>query len=75
MAVSAPPPIPPPPPPEAPVPPDLDAWGRSLPYETTANVEVPARLVDQVIGQDDAVEVAKKAAQQKRHMLLIGEPG
>ncbi|HEV8049173.1 MAG TPA: ATP-dependent protease LonB [Thermoplasmata archaeon] len=46
-----------------------------MPYETTANVEVPARLVDQVIGQDDAVEVAKKAATQKRHMILIGDPG
>jgi ATP-dependent Lon protease len=38
-------------------------------------VEVPPRLLDQVIGQDDAVEVAKKAATQKRHMMLIGEPG
>jgi Lon-like ATP-dependent protease len=38
-------------------------------------VEVPARLLDQVIGQDDAVEVAKKAATQKRHMILIGDPG
>jgi ATP-dependent Lon protease len=28
-----------------------------------------------VIGQDEAVEVAKKAATQKRHMMLIGEPG
>lgn len=28
-----------------------------------------------MIGQDDAVEVAKKAATQKRHMILIGEPG
>ncbi|MCI4344293.1 MAG: ATP-dependent protease LonB [Thermoplasmata archaeon] len=46
-----------------------------MPYETTANVEVPPRLLDQVIGQDDAVEVAKKAATQKRHMILIGEPG
>lgn len=36
---------------------------------------MPARLLDQVIGQDDAVEVAKKAATQKRHMMLIGEPG
>jgi Lon-like ATP-dependent protease len=54
---------------------DLDRWGKELPYQTTANVEVPARLLDQVIGQDDAVEVAKKAALQKRHMMLIGEPG
>lgn len=54
---------------------DLDEWGRALPYATTANVEVPPRLLEQVIGQDEAVEVAKKAATQKRHMMLIGEPG
>lgn len=63
------------PPSEPPVGGDLDAWGRTLPYETTANVDVPPRLVDQVIGQDDAVEVAKKAATQKRHVILIGDPG
>jgi ATP-dependent Lon protease len=54
---------------------DLDEWGRGLPYSTTAKIDVPPRLLDQVIGQDDAVEVAKKAATQKRHMILIGEPG
>ncbi|MCI4330959.1 MAG: ATP-dependent protease LonB [Thermoplasmata archaeon] len=54
---------------------ELDSWGAALPYQTTAQVEVPPRLLDQVIGQDDAVEVAKKAATQKRHMILIGEPG
>src|SRR5579871_2132933 len=54
---------------------ELDSWGRALPDASTATVEVPSRLLDQVIGQDDAVEVAKKAAQQKRHMILIGEPG
>lgn len=54
---------------------ELDTWSKNLPYETTAQVEVPPRLLDQVIGQDEAVEVAKKAATQKRHMLLIGEPG
>jgi len=32
-------------------------------------------LVDQVIGQEHAVEVIKTAAKQKRHVLLIGEPG
>jgi Lon-like ATP-dependent protease len=53
----------------------LDEWGRTLPYANTSQVEVPPRLLDQVIGQDDAVEVAKKAATQRRHMILIGEPG
>ena len=62
--------------PSAPAPPgDLDQWGRTLPYANTSQIEIPTRLLDQVIGQDDAVEVAKKAAMQKRHMILIGEPG
>ncbi|MFY9716536.1 MAG: ATP-dependent protease LonB [Thermoplasmata archaeon] len=54
---------------------ELDSWAATLPYQSTAQVEVPARLLDQVIGQDEAVEVARKAATQKRHMILIGEPG
>jgi ATP-dependent Lon protease len=54
---------------------ELEAWGKSLTYQSTAQLEVPPKLIDQVIGQDDAVEVAKKAAAQKRHMILIGEPG
>lgn len=44
-------------------------------FETTAEIKVPEKLIDQVIGQDHAVEVIKTAATQKRHVLLIGEPG
>ncbi|MGA7861067.1 MAG: ATP-dependent protease LonB [Thermoplasmata archaeon] len=54
---------------------ELEAWGKTLTYQSTAQLEVPPKLIDQVIGQDEAVEVAKKAAAQKRHMILIGEPG
>ncbi len=54
---------------------ELEAWGKSLAYQSTAQLDVPPKLIDQVIGQDEAVEVAKKAALQKRHMILIGEPG
>jgi Lon-like ATP-dependent protease len=54
---------------------DVDTWASTLSFRTTQEVEVPTRLLDQVIGQDEAVEVAKKAAQQKRHMILIGDPG
>jgi len=43
--------------------------------KTTADVHVPERLIDQVIGQDKAVEIIKKAAKQKRNVLLIGPPG
>ncbi len=43
--------------------------------KTTAEIPVPERIIDQVIGQDKAVEIIKKAARQKRNVLLIGEPG
>ncbi|HTP55615.1 MAG TPA: ATP-dependent protease LonB [Thermoplasmata archaeon] len=58
-----------------PAPSELDTWAATLPYQSTAQVEIPPRLLEQVIGQDEAVEVARKAATQKRHMMLIGEPG
>lgn len=47
----------------------------TLKFNSTADIKVPKRIIDQVIGQDEAVEVIKKAAQQRRHILLIGEPG
>ncbi|MDO8656794.1 MAG: ATP-binding protein, partial [Nanoarchaeota archaeon] len=43
--------------------------------KSTKNIAVPAKIVDQVIGQDEAVTIIKKAALQRRHVLLIGEPG
>ncbi len=44
-------------------------------FQSTAEIDVPKQIVEHVIGQEQAVEVIKKAAQQKRHVLLIGEPG
>lgn len=44
-------------------------------FKSTAELKVPEKLVDQVISQESAVEVIKKAALQRRHVLLIGEPG
>lgn len=44
-------------------------------YKTTEEIEVPKRIIDQVIGQDKSVEIIKKAAKQRRHILLIGPPG
>ncbi len=54
---------------------DLKELLGGLEFETTAEIEVPKRLIDQVIGQDHAVEAIKKAAVQKRHVMLIGSPG
>jgi len=53
----------------------VEDWIKGLEFKTTDQVEIPPSLGDQVIGQDDAVYVIKKAAEQKRHMLLIGDPG
>lgn len=44
-------------------------------YENSGDVEVPERIVDQIIGQEEATETIKKAAKQRRNVLLIGEPG
>lgn len=45
------------------------------PIRGTEEVEVQSRLIDQVIGQSEAMETIKKAARQHRHVMLIGSPG
>lgn len=55
--------------------PDPHQWIKRTNVKTTKEVEVPTLLIDQVIGQDEAVATARKAAEQKRHLLLIGDPG
>ncbi|MCL4389445.1 ATP-dependent protease LonB [Candidatus Marsarchaeota archaeon] len=44
-------------------------------FKTTADVKVPDKLIDQIIGQKAGVEIIKKAAKQRRNVLLIGSPG
>ena len=53
----------------------VEDWVGKQNFQTTKDVEVPKILFDQVIGQEEAGEVVKKAALQKRHVLLLGEPG
>jgi len=43
--------------------------------DSSSEIEVPKKLIDQVIGQEHAVEVIKKAAIQRRHVMMIGSPG
>jgi len=47
----------------------------SLKFKDTSEIKVSDKIINQVIGQEHAVEVMKKAAKQRRHVLLIGEPG
>ncbi len=42
---------------------------------STKDIKVPDKIVDQVIGQEEAVRIIRKAAHQRRHVLLIGDPG
>jgi Lon-like ATP-dependent protease len=53
----------------------IDLWVRRHRFADTSDVEIPERLVDQVIGQERAVQVVRKASEQKRHVMLIGSPG
>ncbi|MCU4925307.1 ATP-dependent protease LonB [Halobacteria archaeon AArc-dxtr1] len=46
-----------------------------LMIDSTDDIEVPDRLVDQVIGQDEARDIIIKAAKQRRHVMMIGSPG
>jgi len=53
----------------------IDKWIKNQKFSTTKDIKVPDLLLDQVIGQDKAVEIVRKAAEQKRHVMLIGDPG
>ena len=44
-------------------------------FESTEGVRIPADPLDQVIGQANAVEIAKIAVRQRRHLLLVAAPG
>lgn len=42
---------------------------------STEEVEIPNQLIDQIIGQETAVETVRLAAKQRRFLFLVGEPG
>jgi Lon-like ATP-dependent protease len=46
-----------------------------IPEKNSSEIEVPSNLIDQVIGQEHGVEVIRKAAIQRRHVMMIGSPG
>ena len=54
---------------------DPRVWIKDLDIETTADIAIPKMMVDQVIGQEQGVAIVRKAAEQKRHVMLIGDPG
>ncbi|SFR38016.1 ATP-dependent protease LonB [Halogeometricum limi] len=54
---------------------DEDDLLGGLQIDSTSEISVPDRLVDQVIGQEHARDVVMKAAKQRRHVMMIGSPG
>ncbi len=46
-----------------------------LNFKTTSELKVSSKIAEQIIGQDQGLQLIKKAAQHRRHVLLIGHPG
>lgn len=48
---------------------------KTFSYNDTSEISIPKELISQVIGQDESAKLIRKAAAQKRNVLLIGVPG
>lgn len=46
-----------------------------MPPKSTDEIKVPKKIHEQVVGQETALELIRKAAKQRRNVLLVGEPG
>jgi ATP-dependent Lon protease len=44
-------------------------------FENTAQIEIPKDHFERIIGQDEAVRIARLIPRQRRHLLLVGPPG
>ncbi len=44
-------------------------------FDTTSELTIPSDPLERVIGQDEAVEIARIATHQRRHLLVVGPPG
>lgn len=44
-------------------------------FTDTSDIPVPETLIEQVLGQEAACHIIRQAARQRRHVLLIGDPG
>ncbi|HIQ32348.1 MAG TPA: ATP-dependent protease LonB [Methanothermococcus okinawensis] len=48
----------------------------SVKFKTTEELPEPSpRLIDQIIGQDEALNIVLSAVSNKRHVILLGDPG
>lgn len=47
----------------------------ALDFETTKEISIPVNPFERIIGQEEAISIAKMVATQRRHLLLVGPPG
>jgi ATP-dependent Lon protease len=53
----------------------VETWEDVEALKSTADILLPSDPLDRVLGQEEAIELAKIAAKQRRHLLLVGPPG
>ena len=53
----------------------VDTWDDVAGMKSTEEILLPSDPLDRVLGQEEAIELAKIAARQRRHLLLVGPPG
>lgn len=44
-------------------------------FDSTAEIKIPGDLFERIIGQNEAIRIAKLIPKQRRHLLLVGPPG
>ena len=44
-------------------------------FKDTSEISIPSNTVEQIVGQDNVINIIKKASKQRRHVLLIGQSG
>lgn len=53
----------------------IKTWSDLDGVSNTGEIAIPDNPLDRVLGQEEAIALAKIAAKQRRHLLLIGPPG
>ena len=54
---------------------EITVWDDLKGLKSTAEIAIPSDPLDRVLGQEEAIALAKVAAIQRRHLLLVGPPG
>jgi ATP-dependent Lon protease len=52
-----------------------ESWENIKGIKSTEEILIPSDPLDRVLGQEEAIHLAKIAAIQRRHLLLVGPPG